>query len=146
MADTMTWKAEIKFSGTVDQFNKFAEMLENARVEVKIPEWDKIPNHLAGCSPFPIDNILSRDQLKKIIDKQPTVQIKYIRDIKGGIRTPHLHLKDQVVLLDQDKFTDMVKNVAERLAVMRVERLDDYLDVMKTVNDIGRFDSIQELS
>lgn len=139
MGDTLTWKAEIKFAGTVEQFNKFAEMLENAKVEVTIPEWSKIPNHLAGCSPFPIDNILSRDQLKKVIDKQPIVQVKYIRDIRGGIRTPHLHLEDQVVLLDRDRFKDMVKNVAERLAVMRVERMDDYLDVMKVINDMGRF-------
>lgn len=139
MSDTLTWKAEIKFSGSVEQFNQFAEMLEKAKVEVNIPEWHKIPQHLAGCFPFPIDNILSRDQLKKITDKQPVVQIKYIRDIRGGIRSAHLHLDDQIVLLDRDRFKDMVKNVAERLATMRVERLDDYLEVMKVVNDIGRF-------
>jgi hypothetical protein len=140
MGDTLKWKAEVQFTGTVEQFNQFAEMLEKARVEVTIPEWHGIPHHLAGCFPFPIDNILTREQLKKIIDKQVTAQIKYIRDIRGGIRTPHLHLDEQIVMLDRERFKDMVKNVAERLAVMRVERLDDYLDVMKVVNDIGRFD------
>lgn len=140
MADKLTWKAEVKFTGTVEEFNQFAEMLEKAKVEVAIPEWSKIPKHLAGCFPFPIDNILTREQIKKVIDKQVVAQIKYIRDIRGGIRTPHMHLDNQVILLEQERFKDMVKNVAERLAVMRVERFDDYLDVMTVINDIGRQD------
>ncbi len=140
MADKMTWKAEVKFTGTVEEFNRFAEMLEKTQVEVAIPEWVKIPKHLAGCFPFPVDAILSRDQIKKVTDKQIPTQIKFIRDIRGGIRTPHMHLGDQVIFLDQERFRDMAKNVAERLAVMRVERFDDYLDVMTVINDIGRLD------
>ena len=144
MGDTLTWKAEIKFTGTVAQFNRFAEMLEKEHVEARIPEWDKIPHHLAGCFPIPVDNILTRDQFKKIIDKKPVVAIKYIRDICGGIRTPHLHVGDQIVLLDRERFRDMVKVVAEKLSVMRMERFDDYVDVMKVINDVGRFDPSPE--
>lgn len=138
MSDKLTWKAEIKFRGTVKEFNQFAEMLEKAPVEVNIPEWIKIPQHLAGCFPFPVESILTRDQIKKITADMQVVQLKYVRDIRGGIRSPHLHIEDQIVLLDRDRFKIMVKNVAEQLAEMRVDRMDDYIDVMKVVNEIGR--------
>ncbi len=140
MEDKFTWKGELKFFGSAAQFNQLSEMLEKLPVEVGIPEWQRIPNHLAGCFPFPVDSLLRKDQLKKIIEGMPEIQIKYIRDIRGGMRTAHLHLADRVVLLDRERFKVMVKNVAEELAEMRVDRMADYVDVMRAVGNIGRFD------
>jgi len=139
MEDKLTWKAEITFKGTADEFNKFSAAMDKFNVDFTIPDWIKIPNHLAGCFPFPVDTILIKEHVKKITDGMKEIQINYIRDIRGGIRTPHIHLGDRIVLLNRNRFKLMVKNIAEELAEMRVDRMSDYIDVMKPVGDIGRF-------
>ena len=139
MEDKFTWKGQIKFVGSSAQFNELSEMLDKYPVEFEIPEWDRIPDHLAGCFPFPLEILVSKDQIKKLTEGMPKIKIKYLRDIRGGIRTAHLHLDEQLVLLDRKRFKMMVGNVAEELAEMRVDRMSDYIDVMQVVGDIGRF-------
>ena len=139
MEDKFTWKGQLKFIGSSAQFNELSAVLEKYPVEFEIPEWAGIPDHLAGCFPIPIDLLMSKDQTKKLTDGMHRIKIKYLRDIRGGIRTAHIHLNDQVVLLDRERFKAMVKSVAVELAEMRVDRMSDYIDVMRAVGNIGRF-------
>ncbi len=43
------------------------------------------------------------------------------------------------MLLDRERFKAMVKNVAEELAEMRVDRMADYVDVMRVVGNNEHF-------
>lgn len=139
MEDKFTWKGQLTFVGSSAQFNELSAVLEKYPVEFEIPEWARIPDHLAGCFPMPIDLLMNKDQIKKLVDGMPKIKIRYLRDIRGGIRTAHLHLDNQVVLLDRERFKEMVKQVAVELAEMRVDRMSDYIDVMRAVGNIGRF-------
>jgi len=135
MTERFTWKGDIVFKGTVEEFNKLAELLDPQPVKVGIAEWAKIKGaHLAGCNRVPVDKIIERARLEKIIANQPRIKLRFIKDIHGGIRSPHLHLADEVVLLNRDRFKTLVGEVASVLSTTRVDRLDDYIDVMGTVN------------
>jgi hypothetical protein len=137
--EAFEWKAEIKFKGTAAEFNRFVDSLGEAskagNITISIPEWALRPHHLAGCMPVPVDVLLGEDRLEPIIEGMPRMQIRYIRDIHGGIRTAHLHLGDTVVLLDRARFKTLVGQVAHELAARRVEGMEDYVDVM---NQVGR--------
>jgi len=136
MTEPLKWKAEIKFAGSPEEFNKMLARLDQLPVEIAIPEWERRPNHLAGCMPFPLDLILG-DRLLKLVEDQPHVNIKYIRDIRGGMRMAHVHIGDEVVFLDRARFKTLVSSVAQELGGMRAEKIDDYIEVMDAV---GRLD------
>lgn len=136
MAELLKWKAEIKFVGTADEFNKMAAQLDKLRVELAIPEWVRRPHHYAGCMPIPIDMILG-DRLLELVADLPRYKIKFIRDIYGGMRMAHVHLGEEVVLLDQERFKMLVSGVAKELGEKRVEAIGDYIEVMDAV---GRLD------
>lgn len=141
MTDKFEWKAEIKFQGTAEEFHKFREVIEAAletgNISIEIPEWKPRPRHLAGCFPRPIDDILDKVRLEALIKDKARFQFPYIRDIYGGIRTAHLHLGNEVVLLDRAQFKTMVTEVAHELAAKRVEAVEDYVEVMSKVNSLG---------
>ena len=135
MEEKFTWKAEIRFEGTAEMFTKVAQALERLPVEIEIPEWKFRPPHLAGCMPLPLLRLIPEDRLNKIVEGMPVINIKYVKGIDGGIRTPHLHLGDDIVLLDRARFAQYVGEVASTLGAMRAEALEDYVDVM---NQVGR--------
>ena len=74
--------------------------------------------HIPWPRPFPgfidIPRYLGRDLLDKLIEGMP--RFKVIKDIDGGIRTAHLHLQDEVVLLEEAGFKEAVQHVAAELA------------------------------
>lgn len=137
MKEEFEWKAQIKFEGTAAEFNRLVDSLGDAlkagRITISVPEWELRPRHLAGCMPIPVDVLLGEERLKPIIERMPQVQIKYLRDIRGGIRTAHLHLGEDVVLLDRARFKTVVAEIARELAARRVEAIEDYVGVMNQV-------------
>lgn len=142
MSDQFEWKAEISFKGTAEEFNKWADSVgqlrESGHINVSIPEWAKIkPRHLAGCMRFPIDMIIDPQRLKSIVGVRPPIQLKQLTDIAGGIRTPHIHLGEDVVLLDRPQFKTVVAEIAHALASKRAEAIDDYTGVMVNVGDLA---------
>jgi hypothetical protein len=138
MNEKFVWKAEITFEGTDKEFNQLMECLAAANVDIDIPDWRcRPPWHVAGCMPIPPDMLLGRAKLNKIIEDMPRVQLKYVRNIWGGLRTAHLHIKDEVVLLDRDRFKTYVLEVAQKLADERVDKADDYIQVMDPINRLG---------
>ena len=137
MADVFTWKAEMEFRGTAEDFNKLMGSLRDAPVEFNVAEWHRRPHHLAGCMPMPIDLLVGRDWLDKLVKDSSRVQLQFIQDIAGGIRGPHFHWGDQVVLLDQAKFKTFVGRVAQELAARRVDAMGDYIEVMDPIGRLG---------
>lgn len=78
MEDKFVWTAEIKFEGTVDEFNQLTESLEELPVEIYIPEWLRRPHHFAGCMPVPFEVLLGAERLQQLAEDMPRIQIKYI--------------------------------------------------------------------
>lgn len=137
MDTNLTWKAQIIFRGDAKEFAQLANALERFPVEVAIPEWKFRPHHLAGCMPYPIDRLLGGDVIDKIIEGMPRMQIKFVKDIPGGIRPAHLHIGDEIVLLNQERFRTFASTVAAELATMLVDMEgNDYVDVMVPVNSL----------
>jgi hypothetical protein len=141
MKDEFEWKAEITFKGSPAEYEKLVAVLNDiskaGSVTFQIPEWTRRRGHTAGCFPSPIDRWLDERILTEITEGMPRFAINYVRGIPGGIRTPHLHLQDEVVLLDRAKFKIMAQNVAAAIASRRVDALGDYVAVMNEINALG---------
>jgi hypothetical protein len=137
MKDTFVWKAEIKFSGTAEEFNKLTTALEKLPAEFEIPEWHFRPCHFAGCMAVPVELLLEEAQLKELAKGMRQMKIKFLKDIEGGIRTAHFHLGDQVVLLDRARFKEYVAIVAKELGGRRAETVDDYIGVMNQIGHLS---------
>jgi len=137
MNEKLVWKAEVKFVGSPDEFNKFSEQMEKLHAEIAVREWRGRPNHFAGCTPIPIDLLLGKEKLEQLAKGLPQIQIKFIKDIYGGMRVPHFHLGDKIVLLDRARFKEYVRDVAEELGGRRAERIEDYIEVMNPIGHMG---------
>lgn len=75
------------------------------------------PEHPAGglmIATVPLPESARARLLDKVAEGMPRVRIN--KDINGGIRNPHFHVANQVVLLDQARFKQLVGQVAEELA------------------------------
>jgi hypothetical protein len=138
MREAFVWKATVTFKGTAEQFNKMIHTLEDFPVEAEIPEWEGINPHIAGCERFPYRMLVSDDLLNSIVADMPRYEVVFLQqDIAGGIRTPHLHLGNEVVFLDRTRFKTFVGHVAQGLAERRVEAGGDYIQVMRPVGDLA---------
>jgi hypothetical protein len=60
-----------------------------------------------------VTKLLGTEKLNELAKDMP--RFKLIKDIRGGIRTVHLHMGDEVVLLNKDRFRDMVSQIATEL-------------------------------
>jgi hypothetical protein len=74
---------------------------------VPLPERD-----IAGI--ISVVRYLSTDMLNRVTEGM--YRFRLIKDIRGGIRTAHLHLQDEVVLLEEARFKEVVQHVAAELA------------------------------
>lgn len=141
MDEVFEWKAEVAFKGTAEQFAKFADQMEAVAkqdyVSIQIPDWWPWPRPFPGFWPIDPWIFLGRDRVNKLIEGSPTMQIRYIRDIRGGIRRAHLHMGDQIVMLERDAFKEIVTQVAAGLVAQRVDAMGDYMDVMEGINELA---------
>jgi len=62
---------------------------------------------------WPITKLLSKELRDKIIQGMPRIKIN---DIDGGIRNPHFHIRNEVVLLDRAQWKKFVGQVAMELS------------------------------
>ena len=130
------WISEIKFEGTAKEFNELGEFLIQWPIEIYIPEWINIPHHLAGCYKIGPDEILGKERFAEFIGNLPRTGITYIKDIRGGIRTPHIHVDGDVIFVDREKFKTFVKEIAQNLVEMRVENVEDYIELMGAIRQL----------
>jgi len=143
MKEAFVWKANVTFKGTAEQFNRMIHMLEEFPVEAEIPEWEGIHPHLPGCERFPYRALVSDEMMNTIVADMPRYEMVFLQqDIAGGIRTPHLHLGNEVVFLDRARFKTFVGHVAQGLAERRVEAGGDYIQVMRPVGDLAAMSAI----
>lgn len=122
------FRGKLEFEGPVSEFEAvMADLGKLSARGLMIGTWPT-PEHPAGGlmidtvplpeQPLPgivpVARYLSRDLLNKLTEGMP--RFKIIKDINGGIRSAHLHLQDEVVLLDRAGFKEAVTHVATELA------------------------------
>ena len=66
------------------------------------------------------------------LDESNSLRLKSpaIGDIAGGIRTPHLHLGDEVVLVDRNHFKSLLGQVAREVFEQRAASRQDYEEII----------------
>jgi hypothetical protein len=52
------------------------------------------------------------------------------------MRMAHVHIGDEIVLLDRARFKTLVSTIAFELGGRRAEAIDDYIDVMDPVSHL----------
>jgi hypothetical protein len=115
-----------------------SEVLERHQVGVKIPGLDKLRSTRGlGGAPSAINELLPEQFLQELVTGQPHLSIKFNRDIRGGIRTAHLHLAVDVMLLDRERFKAYVGTLAAALVERRVDLGGDYIDIIGGADPIA---------
>jgi hypothetical protein len=131
---TLKWKAEVTFEGTVEQFQTFKTAMERQPITVSMTEFD--PGRLrpnSGYASFEYATVFKPEQLDKLTAGQPRMQSAQIGGIAGGIRTPHLHLGDDVVLIDKGRFKTVLGEIARNVFERRVETEEDFYTMIKPI-------------
>lgn len=107
----ITFRTEIAFKGSIAEFQKVAAVLKDQPIDMRV-EWP--PDHTMGCWPIEPQKLIGGEILEKVVKGMP--RFKLVKSIDGGIRDPHLHIGDEIVLLGREQFKDLVEQVAMRLA------------------------------
>jgi hypothetical protein len=137
MDSKFTWKGEIQFAGTPEDFNALSAALDKLNISV-VPDvaWPK-PSW-PGLLPMPVAELLGQKRVDDLAGLASLkAHIEFLRGIRGGIREAHLHLGDEVAFLDHESFKAYVSEVAQALAERRVDLVGNYIDVMAGLNPIA---------
>lgn len=127
----ITFRTEIEFKGSIEEFEKVAAALVKLPISIRV-EWP--PEHRAGCWPIAPERILTKEMLNKVIEDMP--RLKIIRPFPGGIRHPHLHVKNEVILIDKARFKEVVGQIAMELAGKVAERAE-YTEVVGAIRNLA---------
>ena len=139
MENEIDFKVSVTFKGSRQEFEKVAPdiaklkshksiMIDTVPLpekpaiqleEVSIGTWPtpeivikpRPPKPLPGI--WPVTRLVNQRVQSKLIEGMPRVKID---GINGGMRNPHLHLKDEVVLLDNARFKEFVGHIAKQLS------------------------------
>jgi hypothetical protein len=133
MKETITFRTEIEFQGSIQEFGKVVAVLKESPLLIRA-EWP--PEHTAGCWPTPLAEIVSGRVLDNAIEGMPRISADIIQGIRGGIREPHLHVGDEVVLLDRARFKEVVRQAATELAGGLAEKAD-YSEVVGAIRNLA---------
>ena len=130
----LKWKGEVAFEGSLEQFKSFTAAMEKHPVTINVSELGNIIGkyHFAGYI-RPIMETFSAEQLAKLTEGAPRMAFKGIEGIAGGIRSPHIHLAEEVVLIDKERFKTVLGDVARSLAQRRVDSEEDYFSMVKSI-------------
>jgi hypothetical protein len=120
---TFTWKAEVEFTGTVEQFNEMAARLNKLPVRVHIPDWP-FPLPFPGLIRIPLERLR---EIGLLAEGEQLMKLAVIQGINGGIRDAHMHLEDAVVFLDREKFQRLLGETASASAMALAAMTNDYV-------------------
>jgi hypothetical protein len=133
MKQTITFRTEIAFQGSIQEFGKLVSVLKGSPVVMRA-EWP--PDHPDGCWPTPVAEIVNARVLAKTIEGMPRIAAEIIQGINGGIREAHLHVGGDVVLLDRESFKVVVQEAATELAGGLAEQAD-YTEIVGAIRNLA---------
>jgi hypothetical protein len=131
MEQRISFQTEIQFEGTISEFGELAAKLVELPLRLRL-EWP--PDHTAGCWPIGPLELLNPRVLQAIAAEQP--RLKTVEGIRGGIRDPHLHLKDEIVFLERARFKELVGQVAMEVAGQGALQ-GEYTDVVGAIRGLS---------
>jgi len=131
MDDKLTFRTEIEFKGTFAEFEKVAAVLVELPIRIRC---EFPPDKTAGCWPIAPMELLSKRFIDKITDKMP--RLKVLKGLCGGIRDPHLHFVEDIVMIDRVRFKELVGNVAHEMAGNLAAR-GEYTEVLNAIRGLG---------
>jgi len=83
-------------------------------------------------------NIGYAGETTEVEEGAAAMDIKYILDIRGGRRVPHLHYRGNLYLLNQDAWRDfsgrIVTEFSERLAASQSVPFESFMDLTDTMD------------
>jgi hypothetical protein len=128
----ISFKAGIEFSGSVQEFERLASSLAEAKARI---DYGKIgPPHLAGCWVIDLRELVGSDVLTRLAEGATRLRVP--TDIAGGIRDAHVHIGDEVALLDRGAFKKLVSQVAGEVAG-RLAETADYTQTVQAIDALG---------
>jgi hypothetical protein len=114
MADKITFRAEIEFQGTAEELEKVISGVNKLAVRLVVDKFP-LPFPYPGGWPIPLFRVLPKDLVNKLAKDRVSFPSIILNGINGGIRDPHLHIKDQVTMLDREEFGQVVGMAAESI-------------------------------
>lgn len=126
----VAWKGTVEFEGTPEDFEKFSGALAQSGVHVSFDK-DSIFTELTKrgyVAPVRLEAIGVMQQLNE--SNSLRMSGPAISDIPGGIRTPHLHVGDGIVLVDRGEFKSLLGQVARDIFEQRVATKQDFDEII----------------
>jgi hypothetical protein len=127
---TVAWKGTVEFEGTPEEFEKFSGALFKAGVHISIDKESIFAEMVKRGYLAPV----RWDAAGVVKQLNDTNSLRMagpaIGDIAGGIRTPHLHLGDDIVLVDRNQFKTMLGQVAREVFEQRATSLQDFNEIV----------------
>ena len=126
----VAWKGTVAFEGTPEQSEKFSGALAQTGVHVSLDketifaELTK-PGYVAPVRWDAIGVMKPLNESNSLLMSSPV-----IGDIPGGVRTPHLHMADGIVLVDRDQFKSLLGQVARDSFEQRVTTRQDFDEII----------------
>jgi hypothetical protein len=136
MDEKLVWKGEIEFVGTAEEYNRLSGIIGRGNVSVAGGDWWN-KHHWPGLWPEPLAELIGMDRINELVADSPQIRLEYIKGIRGGIRNPHLHVGDQVVLVGREQFRQALCEAAAALAAKRVDAGLDYEATMAPVANLA---------
>jgi hypothetical protein len=146
MAEEIVFKAQIGFKGSIEEFQKVAADLQKLTAsgkvaidtvplpdkptdktkvvmidtvplpELKFGGWtiEGVTVHPKPYPGFPPPEFLGDAVVNSLVKDMPRIKIN--KEIYGGMRNPHLHIKNEIVLLNKERFKELVGQVVTKLS------------------------------
>ena len=141
MNKQIKWKAEVSFKGSEKEFNRFVGAMNEHKVEVKIEKWPW-PFPSPGLPVYKSMVKFSDKVMGELLDGTTEMKIKYIDDIRGGIRTPHVHVGENIHLLNKEKFSQYMGELGRVMTSSIGDKAADHVVAMERLSclddNIGR--------
>jgi hypothetical protein len=137
MAEKISFNAEIKYEGGIKDFQKWTKVLAEVKgLKLTIPNLPKDIG-IAGGWPFPMERLLDKNTLANMARGATRIKLaKYLCGTTcGGINNPHIHVKDEVIFLDRQKFKEVSGLVAMKLAGDLASKVK-HKDMVGTIRNI----------
>ncbi|MFX1566364.1 MAG: hypothetical protein ACFFCH_10275 [Promethearchaeota archaeon] len=128
--EEIAFRNEIAFKGTIEEFNRALAELDKR--ELEIGRIFKKP-HLAGCWPVSPMKVLGREAISRMLEGQK--RIKLVKPIPGGLLVPHFHWENEIVLMNRQKFKELVTSVAGEIAGLKAMK-GDYAQTLEALHKL----------
>ena len=110
----LVWKAEVTFQGTVDDFKALAHAMAAHKISISTGEsFGQLGTHAGYMRPVDVQTIVSQRELEIMQKDATSVPLPAI--IAGGIRAPHFHMGQDVLLVSKEQVKAFLGEIAGQL-------------------------------